>query len=205
MTIGTIGTGTGAPIHGILQPAPPPTEQIVSAPLAPIPGTTPPPTATGASLHPGIATPSIPPRDGTGAAMPTIVPPPISTVQAETKGTQAQAAETHGSRTPGAWPRKTETHVIKNQWTEIHWTGIHWTGIRGTEIHGIKIHGIKICGIKIRGTWTPGNPWQSAVIGPSVTGIGIPRNLARKFDAVHRAPGIPGTMAPECLEVTSLC
>jgi hypothetical protein len=51
-----------------------------------MPGTTPPPTAIGANRHAGIGIPSIPPSDGTGAAMTTIVPPPISTVEAETHG-----------------------------------------------------------------------------------------------------------------------
>ncbi len=92
--------------------------------------------------------------------MPTIVPPPISTV----------AAATHG-----------------------------------IEIHGIEIQEIEIQEIEIKGTWTSANPWHPAVTLPAATGIEITKKPAQKSAAVPRAPRIPGTMAPECLDVTALC
>ncbi len=180
MMIGMIGTGTGAPIPGVPRPAPPPTGQIVSDPLAPILGTTPPPTGTGANRGAGIGTPWILPSDGTGAGMPTIVHPPISTVKTVTPVTQVQPAAIFGSRTPGFRYRETETHEIETQQIEN----------QGTKIHE---------------TWASASPWQPALISPAVTGIGIPRSQAPKSGAVPRVPRIPGTMAPECLDVTSLC
>jgi hypothetical protein len=195
MTTGTIGIGTGAPILGTPQPAPPPTGQTVSAPLAPIPGTTPPPTAIGPSRGAGIATPWIPPSGGTGAAMPTFAHPPIRTVKAEIQRTQAQAAESLGSRTPESLSRGTETHKINIQGTQM----------QGIKIQGIKIQGIKINGTLIQGASTSANAWQLAVIARAVTGIGIPRSHALKSGAVPPGPRIPGTMAPECHDVASLC
>jgi hypothetical protein len=97
--------------------------------------------------------------------MPTIVPPPISTVEAETHG------------------------IV-----------IHWI-----VIHGIKTQRIEIQGIEIKGTWTSANPWHPAVTLPAATGIEITKTRNQKSAAVPRAPRIPGTMAPECLDVTALC
>jgi hypothetical protein len=102
--------------------------------------------------------------------MPTIVPPQISTV----------AAETH--------------------WIEIHLIEIHLI-----EIQEIVIHGIEIRGIEIKETRTSANPWHPAVTLPAATGIEITKKRAQKSAAVPRAPRIPGTMAPECLDVTALC
>jgi hypothetical protein len=112
--------------------------------------------------------------------MPTIVPPPISTVEAETHGFKTQEIKIHGMKT-----------------LEI-------------EIHGIKIHEIEIQGfnsreIKFKGAWTSANPWHLAVTLPAATGIETTKKRAQKSAAVHRAPRIPGTMAPECLDVTALC
>ena len=92
--------------------------------------------------------------------MPTIVPPQISTVAAET----------------------------------------HWI-----EIQEIETLGIEIQGIEIKGTWTSANPWHPAGTLPAATGIEITKKRAQKSAAVPRAPRIPGTMAPECLDVTALC
>jgi len=97
--------------------------------------------------------------------MPTIVPPPISTVEAETHGIEIQG--------------------IKTQW--------------------IATQGIEIQGIEIKGTWTSANPWHPAVTLPAATGIEITKTRDQKSAAVPRAPRIPGTMAPECLDVTALC
>jgi hypothetical protein len=97
--------------------------------------------------------------------MPTIVPPPISTVE----------AETHGFKT-----------------LEI-------------EIHGIEIHGFSSQEIKIKGVWTSANPWHLVVTLPAATGIETTKKRAQKSAAVPRAPRIPGTMAPDCLDVTALC
>jgi hypothetical protein len=102
--------------------------------------------------------------------MPTIVPPPISTVE----------AETHGFKT-----LEIETQEI--------------------EIHGIEIHGLNSREIKIKGAWTSANPWHLAVTLPAATGIETTKKRAQKSAAVPRAPRIPGTMAPDCLDVTALC
>jgi hypothetical protein len=102
--------------------------------------------------------------------MPTIVPPPISTVEAETHGIEIQGIKIQG---------------IATQWIEI----------QGIEIHGIEI----------KGTWTSANPWHPAVTLPAATGIEITKTRDQKSAAVPRAPRIPGTMAPECLDVTALC
>jgi hypothetical protein len=107
--------------------------------------------------------------------MPTIVPPPISTVE----------AETHGFK----------TLEIETQEIEIH----------GIEIHGIEIPDFSSQEIKIKGAWTSANPWHLAVTLPAATGIETTKKRAQKSAAVHRAPRIPGTMAPECLDVTALC
>ena len=97
--------------------------------------------------------------------MPTIVPPQISTVAAET----------------------------------------HWIEIQEIEIQEIETLGIEIQGIEIKGTWTSANPWHPAVTLPAATGIEITKKRAQKSAAVPQAPRIPGTMAPECLDVTALC
>jgi hypothetical protein len=122
--------------------------------------------------------------------MPTIVPPPISTVEAETRGFKTQEIKIHGMKT-----LEIEIHGIEIQGIEIH----------GIKIHEIEIHGLNSREIKIKGAWTSANPWHLDVTLPAATGIETTKKRAQKSAAVHRAPRIPGTMAPECLDVTALC
>jgi len=117
--------------------------------------------------------------------MPTVVPPPISTVEAETHGFKTQEIKIHGMK----------TLEIEIQGIEIH----------GINIHEIEIHGFNSREIKIKGAWTSANPWHLAVTLPAATGTETTKKRAQKSAAVHRAPRIPGTMAPECLDVTALC
>ena len=71
--------------------------------------------------------------------------------------------------------------------------------------HWIEIQEIETQGIEIKGIWTSANPSHPAVTLPAANGIEVTKKRAQKSAAVPRAPRIPGTMAPECLDVTALC